>query len=213
MFGGGEDIFYYLTLYNENYPMPAFPAERPGIEQGVLDGLYEWAEAPDAPLSATILFSGTASVAATEAQRVLIEEYNVGASLWSATSYKRLREQALSVERLNRLSPSGPQHEPLVTTLLRASAGPIVAVTDFVRAVPDQVSRWAPRRWTSLGTDGFGWSDTREALRTFFEVDAAHIVVAVLSSLAEDGSIGREVVDSAIERFGIDVKAEAPWTP
>ncbi|HNI35726.1 MAG TPA: pyruvate dehydrogenase (acetyl-transferring), homodimeric type, partial [Microthrixaceae bacterium] len=139
------------------------------------------------------------------------DDYGVGAELWSATSYKLLREDAMEAERWNRLHPTQSPRIPLVTTLLDDSAGPIVAVSDFNRAVPDQISRWAPRSWRSLGTDGFGRSDDRAALRRFFETDAPHVVVAVLTSLMEDGGVDPAVVQSAIERFGIDVDAPHPW--
>jgi pyruvate dehydrogenase E1 component len=137
----------------------------------------------------------------------------VGVELWSATSYKRLREDAMAAERWNRLHPGQPTRTPRVTELLADSAGPIVAVTDFMRAVPDQISRWVPagRSYTSLGTDGFGRSDTREALRRYFETDAAHVVVAVLAALAVDGTIEPDVVIKAIEHHGLDTDATVPW--
>ncbi len=214
MYRDGEDVFYYLTLYNENYPMPAMPAgvEPEVVAQGVVDGLYRWKAAPEGlEHPATILFSGTGWTAADEARTVLADDYGVGAELWSATSYKALREQALQVERWNRLHPSEPDRVPQVVELLGQSAGPIVAVSDFVRAVPDQIARWAPRPWLALGTDGFGRSDDRAALRRFFETDTGHVVVAVLSKLADAGEIEPKVVQSAIERFGIDVERPAPW--
>ncbi len=207
-----EDVIYYLTLYNENYVMPPLP-EGDGVEQGIVDGLYRWADAPEGTTHrATILFSGTAHVAAQEARAVLAERYDVGAELWSVTNYKRLREDALSAERWNRLHPGQPPRTPLVTDALDTSAGPIVAVTDFMQAVSDQVARWVPRRYVSLGTDGFGRSDTRAALRGFFETDADHVVVAALSALAADGSIDHEVVARAIHDCGIDPDAPDPAT-
>jgi pyruvate dehydrogenase E1 component len=147
-----------------------------------------------------------------EAQRLLAEEWGVDADVWSVTSYKSLREDAISVERWNRLHPGETERRPFVTDSLAGSDGPIVAVTDFMRMVPDQVSRWMPRRFTSLGTDGFGRSDTREVLRRFFEVDAAHIVVAVLSSLAAEETVPVTAVAEAIERYGIDPGTDDPWT-
>ncbi len=210
MYVEGEDVFYYLTVYNENYSQPAKPQ---GSEQGILDGLYRWAEAPaGATHRATILFSGSAHSAARTAQRELAEHYDVGAELWSATSYKKLREEALSVERWNRLHPGEQPRTPLVTSLLEGSAGPVVAVTDFMKVVPDQIARWVPRRFTPLGTDGYGRSDTREALRRFFETDAGHVVVAVLSSLAADGHVDPSLVEDAIARYGIDTEAPDPRT-
>jgi pyruvate dehydrogenase E1 component len=201
MYGDGDDVFYYLTLYNENYPMPPKPE---GADEGIIAGLYRWAEVPDGPEHrAAILFSGSAQGAARAAAEELAG-WGVAAELWSATSYKRLREDALDTERWNRMHPGEAPREPYVTRVLSGVDGPIVAVTDFMAAVPDQVARWVPGRFVPLGTDGFGRSDTREALRRFFEVDAGHIVVATLSALAADGSIDPATVTDALARYGID---------
>jgi pyruvate dehydrogenase E1 component len=202
MYDSGEDIFYYLTLYNENYAMPAAPD---GVADGVIEGMYRWREAPPEPATrATLLFSGAAWVCADEAARELAERWGVALELWSATSYKRLREEALSVERWNRLHPSEAPRVPRVTQLLDDAAGPVVAVTDFMKAIPDQIARWVPRPFLPLGTDGFGRSDARPALRRHFEIDAGHIVVAVLSQLAAYGSIDQAETLRAIEHYGID---------
>jgi pyruvate dehydrogenase E1 component len=208
-----RDVFYYITLYNENYLMPAQP-DRPDIEAEVLRGLYRWAEAPDGPSKrATILFSGSAHTAARRAADELAEHYDVAAELWSATSYKTLREEGLAVERRNRLHPSRDRERPLVTTLLEESDGPITAVTDFMKAVPDQINRFVPagRPFHVLGTDGMGRSDTREALRRFFEIDAGHVVVAVLTGLLDAGEVDASVVDDAIGRYDIDPDAVDPY--
>ena len=205
-----EDIFYYLTLYNENYVMPARPAEA-GVEDGILRGIYRFAKGPEGPSRrATILFSGTAQGAAREAQQLLAEHHDTSAELWSATSYKALREDALSVERHNRLHPADPPRTPYVTDALSGAEGPVVAVTDFMKAVPDQVARWVPGHFTPLGTDGFGRSDTRAALRRHFETDAAHIVVAVLDGLRATGEGKAEELSDAIARYGIDADAPDP---
>jgi pyruvate dehydrogenase E1 component len=199
-----EDCFYYLTLYNENYSMPAMPE---GVEEGIVRGLYRFRTAPETngnAARAQILASGTAMLAALDAQQILAEDYGVAADVWSATSYKMLREEALSTERWNRLHPTEPARTPYVTDLLGDSEGPIVAVTDFMKAVPDQVARFAPRPFASLGTDGYGYSDTRVALRRHFEVDAANIVIAVLHGLAQTEAVKSEVVEEAIARFDVD---------
>jgi pyruvate dehydrogenase E1 component len=203
MYGGdGDDVFYYLTLYNENYVMPS---KIPGSDEGIMAGLYRWSPAPQAGTHrAALLFSGSAHTAARQAQVELAERYGVGAELWSAPSYKKLREEALSVERWNRLHPGAPQRTPYVTAQLAEVGGPVVAVSDFMKMVPDQVARWVPGTFVPLGTDGFGRSDTREELRRFFEVDAGHVVVAVLAALAGEGRIGSEVVAGAIQQYGID---------
>ena len=202
-----EDVFYYLTLYNESYPMPAMPD---GVEEGVVAGLYRYATAPETDgLRARILGSGPALLTALDAQQLLAERYGVAAEVWSATSYKALREDALAAERWNRLHPVGPARTPYVT---RALAGPVpvVAVTDFTSLVPDQVARWVPAPYVVLGTDGFGLSDTRAALRRHFEVDAAHVVLAVLGALARSGELDSGVVAKAVGDLDIDIDAVDP---
>jgi pyruvate dehydrogenase E1 component len=202
MYRENEDIFYYLALYNENYVQPPKPE---GSDDGILQGLYKWAEAPSGqPHSASVVFSGPSHIAARQAQMLLAEHYGVGASLYSATSYKRLREQALEAERWNRLHPTRDRLVPYVTRTLTPTDGPVVAVSDYMKAVPDQIARWVPGAFIPLGTDGFGRSDTREALRRFFEIDAGHIVVATLWGLARQGDIEPPLVDDAIRRFDID---------
>ena len=198
-----EDVIYYLTLYNENQVMPAMPEDS---EKGVIEGLYRWSLAPDGPKHrASILFSGSANLAAREAQAQLAEHYDVAADLFSATSYKRLREQALSTERWSRLHPDQPARTPRVTEILEGE-GPVIAVTDFMKAIPDQIARWVPqgRSFTPLGTDGFGRSDTREALRRHFEIDAPHVVAATLATLATAGEVKPELVQDAIDRYDLD---------
>jgi pyruvate dehydrogenase E1 component len=201
------DVIHYLTLYNENYVMPPIASgdRSAEVQAGIIDGIYRWAEAPAAhDRRATILFSGTAQGAARAAQAELADRWEVSADLWSVTSYKRLRDQALSVERWNRLHPTEPPRAPLVTERLGSEGGPIVAVTDFIKAVPDQVSRWVRDPFIPLGTDGFGRSDTREQLRQFFEVDMPHVVVATLWGLARQGEVKPELVADAIAHYGID---------
>ena len=215
---GGEldpDVLFYLTLYNENYPMPALPDGRDAeFEAGAVRGLYRFADATEGPSKrATILFSGVAHAAARAAAVELAEHYDVAAELWSATSYKKLREEALAAERHNRLHPSAERHVPLVTQLLSESQGPITAVTDFMTLVPEQIGRFVPagRPFHVLGTDGMGRSDTRESLRRFFEVDAGHVVVATLTGLLDAGQIDASVVEDAIRRYDIDPDAVDPF--
>jgi len=205
-----EDVFYYLTLYNENYVMPPMPE---GAEEGILRGLYRFAPAPEGPSrTATIVFSGTAQGAAREAQQILAADHDVAAELWSATSYKALREDALSVERWNRLHPTETPRVPFVTETLSGARGPVLAVTDFMKAVPDQVSRWVPGTYLSLGTDGYGRSDTREKLRRHFETDTAHVILGVLSALSQTDDAKPQEVADAIARYGVDSEAVDPLT-
>jgi pyruvate dehydrogenase E1 component len=214
MFAQGLDVFYYLTLYNENYPMPPMPPGREPAEigRGVIEGLYKWVDSPIDRRDATVLFSGTSWRAALDARQILAETYGLGVELWSATSYKTMREEALEVERWNRLHPDQPPRTPLVTRKLQGAAGPVVAVSDYMRAVPDQISRWVPRRWASLGTDGYGRSDTRERLRRFFETDGPHVVLAVLHQLCAEGVVAPNVAADAVQRFGLSADGPPPWT-
>jgi len=217
MYGGGSpvetDVLYYITLYNENYEMPALP-DTPGLSEQIVEGLYQFAEAPELEgdaKPATILFSGSAHTAAREAQAELAEHYGVAASLWSATSYKALRENGQEAERFNRLHPSQEHKVPLVAERLASSAGPITAVSDFMMSVPEQIQQFVPdRTFTALGTDGMGRSDTREALRRHFEIDTGHVVVATLWGLHLDGQLDASTVDDAIRRYDIDPDAANP---
>jgi pyruvate dehydrogenase E1 component len=210
MYRDNDDVFYYLTVYNENYEQPPRPE---GVtDDDILGGLYRWVDAPEGVHKrATILFSGAAQGMARAARDELAEHYDVGAELWSATSYKLLREQALSTERWNRLHPDERDVEAPITERLHDAQGPVVAVTDFMKVVPDQIARWVPApRFTPLGTDGFGRSDTREALRRFFEIDAGHIVVAALADLAALGEVDTSAVADAIKRYEIDAEVGDP---
>jgi pyruvate dehydrogenase E1 component len=147
---------------------------------------------------------------ALRAQQMLGEDHDVSADVWSATSYQQLRADALAAERWNRLHPGEDRREPFLSKALAGAEGPVVAVTDSMKAVPDQIARWVTQPFVSLGTDGFGRSDTREALRRFFEIDAEHIVVAVLSALAEMGEVKPEAVADAIKRYEIDPDRPPP---
>ena len=209
MYVKGEDVFYYITLYNQDYPMPPMPA---GVEEGILRGLYLFRGAvQQAKHRAQILGSGPILLQALKAQEILAERYEVAADVWSATSYQQLRMDALTCERWNRLHPGEPPRVPYVTKALESAPGPVIAASDYLKSVPDMVSRWIPRPFTSLGTDGFGRSDTREALRRFFEIDAAHIVVATLSALCQQGQVTPGVVAKAIQEFGIGPNYKEPW--
>ena len=206
-----EDVIYYLTLYNENQVMPAMPDD---VAKGVIEGLYRWAEAPDGPKHrATILFSGSANLAAREAQQRAARALRRGRR---PVVGHQLQAAARAGAHHRALEPAPPRpgraRTPRVTELLDDGDGPIVAVTDFMKAVPDQIARWVPtgRRFVPLGTDGFGRSDTREALRRHFETDAPHVVVATLAALAASGEVKPEVVTDAIARYDIDPERGDP---
>ncbi|NYI06715.1 pyruvate dehydrogenase (acetyl-transferring), homodimeric type [Allostreptomyces psammosilenae] len=205
----GEDVFYYLTVYNEPIKMPAEPE---GVDvEGILKGLYRYQAGQAGEIPAQILASGVAVPWAVEAQRILAEEWNVKADVWSATSWNELRRDAVEAERHNLLHPEEPQRTPYVTTKLNDAQGPFVAVSDWMRAVPDQISRWVPGRWQSLGADGFGFADTRGAARRFFHIDAQSIVLAVLTELAAEGKIDRSSLKAAIDRYQLlDVASADP---
>ncbi|WP_030838760.1 pyruvate dehydrogenase (acetyl-transferring), homodimeric type [Streptomyces hygroscopicus] len=197
-----EDVFYYLTVYNETKVQPPMPAGD-GVEEGILKGLYRYQEATapagDSP-RIQLLASGTAIHWALEAQKILADDWGVAADVWSATSWSELRRDALSCDaaQLN-----GEDRVPYVTRALAGAPGPVLAVSDWMRAVPDQISQWVEQDWYSLGTDGFGLSDTREAARRHFGVDAPAIVVAALSRLARQGAVRATAPKEAAKRYGI----------
>jgi pyruvate dehydrogenase E1 component len=202
MFEDGEEIFYYLCLYNEDYHMPPMPA---GAEEGILKGLYKFQEGPKGPKHKAHIFgSGSIIQSALRAQEILAERYDVSADVWSATSYKNLRNEALLAERWNLLHPAEPPKKPHIQKVLEKETGPFIAVSDYMKMVPDQIAKWVPCGLTTLGTDGFGRSDTRSRLRRFFEIDAECVVVATLSSLAQKGEIDRKLVAQAIKDLKID---------
>jgi pyruvate dehydrogenase E1 component len=208
MAGRQEDCFYYITVYNENYAMPAMPE---GVEEGIVRGMYRLRTAGDGcALRAQLLGSGTILREVLRAADILQASYGVGADVWSVTSYQQLRADALAAERFNRLHPTEPPRMPYVTAQLAPTAGPIVASSDWIQMVPDMVSRFVPRDFTALGTDGYGISDTRGSLRRHFEVDAEHVVIATLSALAHEGAIEPGVVANAITGLGIDPEAADP---
>jgi pyruvate dehydrogenase E1 component len=205
----GENIFFYLTVYNEPISHPAEPADV-DIE-GILKGLYRFKAGEYGAIPAQILASGVAVPWAVEAQQILAHEWNVRADVWSATSWNELRRNAVEVERHNLLHPEEEQHVPYVTRKLQRAEGPKVAVSDWMRSVPDQIARWVPGSYQSLGADGFGFADTRGAARRFFHIDAPSIVLAVLTELAKEGKVDRSVLKQAIDRYQLlDVAAADP---
>jgi pyruvate dehydrogenase E1 component len=202
MYADREDVFYYLTLYNENYAMPAMPE---GVQVGVLKGLYKFRKSPgEHKLKAQILGSGAILRQALRAQEILSEQFSVAADVWSATSYKSLRTEALNVQRWNMLHPTSPARTSYLEKVLQKEQGAFIAVSDYMKIIPDQIAPWVPGGLTTLGTDGFGRSDTRQALRRFFEIDAESVVVATLFALANKGQVKRQVVERAIKELHVD---------
>ena len=193
-----EDIFYYLTVYNEPYPQPAMP-DLPGLREGVLRGIYRL-RTGQAPV-AQVLASGISVQHALAAQELLQADWGLGVDVWSVTSWNELRRDALACDEAGLLHPDEPAATPYVTRALMGTTGPVLAVSDWMRAVPDQVSRWVPGEWSSLGTDGFGRSDTRASLRRHFHIDAESIVTAVLQQLARRGDVAADLPTKAVERY------------
>jgi len=216
MFEDREDIFYYITLYNENYPMPPKPGTPEtvaSIDEGILKGLYRLKAAPDGPEGRPhvhLLGSGSVLAEALRAQQILAERYGVAADVWSATSYKQLRNDALEADRWNMLHPDQEPRKPYLTGLFEGDQDPIIAMSDYMKLVPDQIARWLPGRLFSLGTDGFGRSETREALRRFFEIDAECVALAALHQLALRGAIDRTAARRAVDELGIDSEKAYP---
>jgi pyruvate dehydrogenase E1 component len=200
----GEDVLFYLTLYNEPYPMPPMPD---GVEEDILRGLYRLRPAGRVRARHRVQLLGSGSILQEVLRaQALLAKHGVAADVWSVPSYHELRREALACERRRRLTGTGP--DPYVTRRLAETEGPVVAASDSMKAVPDLVARWVPGEFTSLGTDGFGLSDTRPSLRRRFEVDAEHVAVAALAALHRTGSLRRATVDRARDRYGIS--AEAP---
>jgi pyruvate dehydrogenase E1 component len=210
MYEVGENIFYYITLMNENYVHPPMP-DVPNIKEGILKGMYKFkaSEKKNAKLNANLFGSGTILNEVIKAARVLEEKYNVAGDVYSITSYKELCRDGLGVERHNLLNPDD-QKTTYVTQCLEGSKGVYVAASDYVKALPDSISKWVPGRLYSLGTDGFGRSETREALRNFFEVDHRYIVLATLKALADEGKIKMDVVKKAMKELDIDANKLNP---
>ena len=211
MYGAGEDVSYYVTLYNENYRMPPKPE---GVDEGIVRGLYRLREAPAVGRTAArarLVGSGSILQQVVAAQALLAERFGIAAEVYSAPSFGQLRRDALAVERWNVLHPADEPRVPYVARILGPDGGPVVAATDWIRTVPDMVARWMPAGYVSLGTDGFGRSDTREALRAFFEIDPAHVAAATLSTLARCGALPGRRAAKAIRELDVDPERLEPF--
>ena len=206
MYELGDPVFYYITMYNEDYPMPAMPE---GVAEGILRGIYKLK--PGAGEAVAQLFgSGPILNEVLRAQEILAAKYGVHADVWSVPSYTELRRDALAVERWNRLHPAEKERVPYVVSALGDAKGPIIAASDYMKSVPDSLSPWLPSRLVTLGTDGFGRSDNREHLRSHFEVNAESIVGATLSRLAREGTFKPKAAQKALVELGLDVEAVDP---
>ncbi len=208
--GGGERIFYYLTAMNENYPQPAMPE---GAEEGIRRGMYCFNQRDNATVQ--LLGSGVILREVIKAAQLLADDYNIVANVWSVTSYNELARDAMACDYFNRLHPQDTAKVPWVTQQLAPHQGIVVSATDYMQAYSEQIRPWLPdnRPYACLGTDGFGRSDTRENLRAFFGVDAAHIVVATLKLLADEGEIDARLVKDAISTYGLETDLPPPWLP
>jgi len=209
MYADGEEYFYYLTLYNESYPMPGMPE---GVEDGIVRGLYRFKAAPKGKAHKAHLFgSGPLLREALRAQEILAEQFDVSADVWSATSYKLLRGDALRTKRWNMLHPTAAPKKSYLESLLQNEEGVFIAVSDYLKMVPDQIAPWVPGGLTTLGTDGFGRSDTRSNLRRFFEVDAELTTVATLYALYQKGLLPAQSVEAALKKLEIDPEKSFPF--
>ncbi len=211
MYVDGESIFYYLTVTNEPLPMPEMP-DGEQVRNGILKGLYRFkpTRMQDPKLRAQLFGSGTIMFEVLKAQQILEEKYGVGADVWSVTSYKELYREANDCERWNLLHPGQSPKVPYITQILKDAPGPFVAASDYMKVLPESIARWVPARLVSLGTDGFGRSENRAALRDFFEVDAKHIVLATLSALARENQLKIETVQQAVKDLGINPEKPNP---
>ena len=213
MYAEDEDVFYYVTLLNENYEHPAMPA---GAEEGIRKGMYSLSEAPKKKGKAAprvqLLGSGSILLEVMAGAELLASDFGVAADLWSVPSFNELRRDGMTVERWNRLHPGDKPRSSHVEQCLDGRQGPVIASTDYMRSVAEQIRPWVGSRYVTLGADGFGRSDMREALRAFFEIDRHHVVVAALKALADEGEVPAKTVSEAIRKYGIDPEAPEPWT-
>jgi pyruvate dehydrogenase E1 component len=211
MYEDQESIFYYLTVMNENYPMPRMPE---GAKEGIVKGMYKFksSKKKNVKLNAQLFGSGTILNEVLKAQEILEDNYKIGTDVWSVTSYKELRRDALDVERWNMLHPLEKPKASYIQKMLKNEKGVFVAASDYVKALPDSIAKWIPGRLYSLGTDGFGRSESRAELRNFFETDAKHIVLAALYALEQEGKIKTETVKKAIKDLKINPEKPNPMS-
>ena len=212
MYKDGENLFYYITVMNEPYAMPAMPAPADKVKDGILRGMYRYraTENKKSKLRAQLFGSGAILNEVLRAQEILETKYGVAADVWSVTSYKELYADGNECERWNRLHPGEKPRIPYLAAQLADSPGVLVAASDYLKSLPAMVGQWMPRRLCTLGTDGFGRSEGRTALRDFFEVDARFITLATLHELFQEGQIERDVINKAITDLGINAEKLNP---
>ena len=204
-----EDVFYYITVMNENYSHPEMPK---GVEADIIKGMYQFSTSKAKGEKVQLMGSGVILREVIEAQKILKTDYGVSADVWSVTSFNELRKDALEIDRWNRMNPDKPQKESHVEKLLKKAEGPIIASTDYMKSFAEQIAVFLPHKFVALGTDGFGRSDSRENLRHFFEVDRHYVVVATLKALSDEGKIKPSIVTDAIKKFKLDPNKPNPVT-
>ncbi len=209
MIGEQENVFFYITCMNENYVHPEMPA---GVEDGILKGMYLLDVGGQGQVRPQLMGSGTILREVLGASELLMKDFGIPSDVWSVTSFNELRREALAVERWNQLHPEHPPRKSYLESKLDGRKGPFIAATDYMKIVPDQIQRWMPGSYVTLGTDGYGRSDARKALRQFFEVDKRYIAVTALKALADDGALDQKTVSQAIEKYGIDPEKPDPVT-
>ncbi len=209
MIGEQENVFFYITCMNENYVHPEMPA---GVEDGILKGMYLLDVGGQGQVRPQLMGSGTILREVLGASELLMKDFGIPSDVWSVTSFNELRREALAVERWNQLHPEHPPRKSYLESKLDGRKGPFIAATDYMKIVPDQIQRWMPGTYVTLGTDGYGRSDARKALRQFFEVDKRYIAVTALKALADDGALDQKTVSQAIEKYGIDPEKPDPVT-
>tara|TARA_B100000953_G_scaffold52191_1_gene40380 strand:- start:7230 stop:9893 length:2664 start_codon:yes stop_codon:yes gene_type:complete len=207
MIGNQENIFYYITCMNENYIHPCIPK---GVSNGILKGMYRLKRGGKKKLKAQLMGSGTILREVLASSEILLKDFGIDSDVWSVTSFNELRRNALQIERWNNLNPDKQPKKNYIQSCLSSSAGPFIAATDYMKIIPDQIQRWVPGTFVSLGTDGYGRSDARSALRKHFEVDRWFIVITTLKALSDQGMIDGRIVSKAIKKYGIDPSKKDP---
>ena len=209
MIGEQENVFYYITCMNENYVHPPMPS---GVKDDILRGMYQLQAGDKGKVRVQLMGSGTILREVIGAAELLMQDFDIPSDIWSVTSFNELRREALATERWNQLHPETEPRQSYLELALAHREGPYIAATDYMKIVPDQIQRWMPGTYVTLGTDGYGRSDSREALRRFFEVDRRYIVVTALKALADDGKLEQKVVSDAIAKYDIEPDKPDPVT-